>query len=245
LRDLNEARRRFGLAPVASAAGQLARIRRVLVLTSEAFDPPPPGLPANVRYVGPQFDGSWHSDVLQLPPLSEHGEPLVVVSFSGRHSATAVVQRILDAAAGLHVRVLLTLGPALAPGDLRLPKNAVAVGFVPHGAVIPRAQLVITHAGLGTVMAALVHGTPLLCVPVKNDQFENAMRVVAVGAGATVSRNATRRSLRRAILHLLNEPRFSEGARRMAERIAAERTARAIEELEALQARRTVLEATA
>jgi MGT family glycosyltransferase len=245
LRDLNEARQHLGLAPVGSAAGQLAQVRRVLVLTSEALDPPPRALPANVRYVGPQLDGSWPSEVLQLPSLPEGAEPLLVVSFSSRYAATAVVQRLLDAAAKLPVRVLLTLGPALAAADLRLPANAVAVGFAPHAAVIPRAQLVITHAGLGTVMAALAHGTPLLCIPLKNDQFENAARVVAIGAGRTLSRSATRRSLRRAILHVLNEPRFGEGARRMAERIAGQGTARAIEELEALPDRRIVLEATA
>jgi len=234
LRDLNEARRHLGLAEVAAASDQLARVGRVLVLTTEAFDPPPAVLPANVRYVGPQLDDPWRSEQLDLPLSVEDGEPLVVVSFSSRYAAAQVVQRVLEAVAPLPARVLLTLGPALSAEDLRLPANAVARRFVPHPAVLPRARLVITHAGLGTVMTALAHGVPLVCIPLKNDQFENAARVVAAGAGRTLSWHAPRRSLRRAILQVLNEPRLTDGARRMAKSIAAKGTARAVDELEAL-----------
>jgi MGT family glycosyltransferase len=234
LADLNEARRHIGLAPVDSAADQLARVARVLVFSSAVFDPPPAAVLPNVRYVGPQLDGSW-SERLDLSLPARDREPLVVVSFSTRFAAARVGQRVLDALATLHVRGLLTLGPALALADLRVPANVIVRSFVPHRAVLPRAQLVITHAGLGTVMAALAHGVPLVCVPLKNDQFENAARVVAAEAGRSLNRKVTRRSLQRAILQVLTEPRFRNGARRLATAIAAE-GASAVDELEALAA---------
>jgi MGT family glycosyltransferase len=205
----------------------------VLVLTSEAFDPLPLALP-NVRYVGPQLDDS-RSEPFDLPWPAPDGEPLVVVSFSTRFAAADVAQRVLDALAMLRVRVLLTLGPALASEDLRIPANVLVRSFVPHRAVLPQAQLMITHAGLGTVMAALVHGVPLVCIPHKNDQFENAARVVAAEAGRSLNRKVTRRSLQRAILQVLNEPRFGNAARRVAKAIAAG-GASAVGELEALAA---------
>jgi UDP:flavonoid glycosyltransferase YjiC (YdhE family) len=234
LTDLNEARRHIGLAPVGSASDQLARVARVLVFTSAAFDPPPAAAPPNVRYVGPQLDDLWH-ERLDLSWPARDREPLVVVSFSTRFAAGRVGQRVLDALATLRVRGLLTLGPALAHEDLRIPANVLVRSFVPHRAVLPRAQLVITHAGLGTVMAALVHGVPLVCIPLKNDQFENAARVVAAEAGRSLNWKATRRSLQRAILQVLNEPSFRNGARRVAKAVAAER-ASAVDELEALAA---------
>ena len=205
----------------------------MLVLTTEAFDPPPARRPPNISYVGPQPAGSWRSEPLDLPFSIDDRRPLVVVSFSTRYAATEIVQRVLDTLAALPVHGLVTLGPALAPEDLRLPGNTVARRFVPHGAVLPRAQLVITHAGLGTVMAALAHGVPLLCIPLKNDQFENAARVVAAGAGRRLGSHARRSSLKRAILQLLYDPRFREGAGRMAGAIAAHE-GRAVQELEAL-----------
>jgi MGT family glycosyltransferase len=232
LTDLNAARRRIGLAPVGSASDQLARVERVLVLTSAAFDPPPPVLPPNVRYIGPQLDGSWSQQADLVWPVPD-GAPLIVVSFSTRFAAGAVAQRVLDTLATLRVRGLLTLDPALAPKVLRVPANVLVRSFVPHGAVLPGAQLVITHAGLGTVMASLVHGVPLVCIPHKNDQFENATRVVAAGAGQSLRRTVTRHSLQRTILQVLNEPRFKNGARRVADAIAAE-GASAVDELEAL-----------
>jgi MGT family glycosyltransferase len=234
LNDLNQARRHIGLAPVDSGAEQLERLARVLVLTSTAFDLPPAALPPNVRYVGPQLDGSW-TERLELSWPTHDREPLVVVSFSTRFAAARVGQRVLDALATLRVRGLLTLGPTLAPQDLHVPANVLVRSFVPHGGVLPHAQLVITHAGLGTVMAALVHGVPLVCIPLKNDQFDNAARVVAAGAGRNLERRVTRRSLQRAILQVLSEPRFRNGAERLARAIAADGVS-AVDELEALVA---------
>ena len=233
LHELNETRRILGLTPLASASEQLERVARLLVLTTEAFDPPPACSPPNLRYVGPQLDYSYRSEPFDVPLSTEDRLPLVVVSFSSRHAATKVVQRVLDTLTELPVRGLVTLGPVLAPADLRVPGNVVARTFVPHGAVLPRAQLVITHAGLGTVMAALAHGVPLLCIPLKNDQFENAARVVAAGAGRTLGSHARRSSLKQAILELLNNPYFKGGAASMAEAIARY-SGRAVRELEAV-----------
>jgi MGT family glycosyltransferase len=230
--ELNAARQHIGLWQVGSASDQLARVERVLVLTSAAFDPPPLVLPPNVRYVGPQLEGSW-SQPLDLSWPVHDGAPLIVVSFSTRFAAGAVAQRVLDALATLPVRGLLTLDRALAPKDLRVPANVLVRSFVPHHAVLPGAQLVITHAGLGTVMAALVHGVPLACIPHKNDQFENTTRVVAAGAGKSLRRTVTRHSLQRTILQVLNEPRFKYGAGRVADAIAAEGES-AVNDLEAL-----------
>ena len=233
LTDLKEARRYIGLPPVGSASDQLARVSRVLVFTSPAFDPLP-WVPPHVRYVGPLLDRS-SPERLDLPLPTHDGEPLVVVSFSTRFAAARVGQRVLDALATLRVRGLLTLGPVLAPADLRIPGNVLVRRFVPHPLVLPFAHLMITHAGLGTVMAALVHGVPLVCIPVKNDQFENAARVVAADAGHSLNGKVTRRSLQRAILQVLTEPRFTNGARRLATAIAAEGVS-ALDELEALAA---------
>ena len=231
LTDPNEARRRIGLGIVDSASDQLARVARVLVLTSAAFDPLP-AVPRNVRYVGPQLDGS-SPHRLDLSWPARDREPLVVVSFSTRFAAVRVGQRVLDALATLDVRGLLTLGPALAHESLRVPANVLVRKFVPHPMVLPDAQLVITHAGLGTVMVALAHGVPLLCIPLKNDQYENAARVVAAGAGRELSRHSSCRSLRRAILDVLDERRSANRARRGADAIPRD-DGLAVQELETL-----------
>ena len=45
--------------------------------------------------------------------------------------------------------------------------------------MFPDAAAVVTHAGHGTIMRALAHGIPLLCLPMGRDQDDNAARVFA------------------------------------------------------------------
>lgn len=85
--------------------------------------------------------------------------------------------------------------------------------------MFPQADLVISHGGHGTVIAALAAGVPVLCLPMGRDQGDVAARVVWHSAG----------------LRLLGEPRFRDGARRLARALAEEDGARgAVGELEAL-----------
>ena len=95
----------------------------------------------------------------------------------------------------------------------------------------------ITHAGLGTVMAALAHGLPLLCLPLKADQFENAARVLGLGAGRQLSKHATSAQLRRGTLDLLTDPRFPRTAQQLASALASGCDADPVAELEALTGR--------
>ena len=91
------------------------------------------------------------------------------------------MQRIVMALTSLPVRVLVTLGPALDPsGFFKAPDNVRLEKFVPHRAVLPHAAAVVSQFGLGTVMKALAHGVPLVCIPLVGDQPENAARVQAL-----------------------------------------------------------------
>ena len=128
----------------------------------------------------------------------------------------ALVQRVLDAVDGLKARVLFTAGPAIEVAQLRLPANTKAVRFVPHKAVLPEASLVITHAGWQTVNAALSCGVPLVCIPDGRDQPDNAVRVLAVGAGVRVSKKASIGKMRRVVEQALGDPSLKRGAELMA-----------------------------
>jgi UDP:flavonoid glycosyltransferase YjiC (YdhE family) len=93
------------------------------------------------------------------------------------------MQRVLQSLAPLAVRGLVTLGPALDPAQFKAPSDVRLEAFVPHSAVLPHAKARVTQCGLGTLMKALAHGLPLVCIPLVGDQPDNAARVVAHGAG--------------------------------------------------------------
>ena len=100
----------------------------------------------------------------------------------------------------------------LTPAQFHTPPNVVVVDSAPHTAVFPHAAAVVTHAGHGTVIRALAHGLPLVCVPMGHDQNDTATREVARGAGLQLSTSAHVEQLRTAIERVLLEPGFRQRA---------------------------------
>jgi MGT family glycosyltransferase len=217
---VNKARAEQGLTPLGDWSAQLLGVREICMLTAPELDFSSRGsLPANVRYVGPAFEQHRHG--WRSPWPETNADPLVVASFSTSYmDQQALAQRVLDALAGLPVRALLTAGPALDTGALRIPANAHVVDYIPHRAVFPHAALVITHCGWQTVNAALADGVPLVCVPDGRDQPDNAARVVLCGAGVRVRKSASPAKLRRVIAAALANPELKHGARAMSEALA-------------------------
>lgn len=243
---LNAARGELGLAPLASVFELFARLDRALVLTSPAFDVPAAALPGNVRYVGPQLDetptgaaAAWEG-----PWAADDRRPLVVASMSTTYQRQEdLVRRAIAAVGALPVRALVTVGPALDPAAFPGPANVAVRSYVPHGEVFLRADLVVTHGGHGTVIAALACGVPVLCLPMGRDQADVAARVVWREAGLRLSRTASPEALRKAIVRMLGEPRFRDGARRIAGAMAREEGdgSRGVRELETLGAARAAV----
>jgi UDP:flavonoid glycosyltransferase YjiC (YdhE family) len=109
---------------------------------------------------------------------------------------------------------------------------------VRHADVLPHCSAVITHGGHGTVMKALIAGVPLVLVPLGRDQPDNAGRVVHVGAGIRLRKNASVSALRVAIGRVIEDPRYLAAAQRMAAQLARERDDnRVVDELEQVAAR--------
>ena len=209
---LNEVRGSLGLSPLRSIFDQYDRAARVLMLVPASFDHPAYSLSTNLRHVGtPIKDTTAEPWSPPWPP--EDRRPLVLVSLSTLNQGQApLMRRILRAAGQLNARVLVTLGPALDPAAFEAPENARLERFVPHASVLPHAATMITQCGLGTVVKALSHGVPMLCLPVLGDQPENAARVVARGAGIRLSGDAAPGEIATAIGRLLREPQFREAA---------------------------------
>jgi UDP:flavonoid glycosyltransferase YjiC (YdhE family) len=76
-----------------------------------------------------------------------------------------------------------TGGPTFA-----IPANARVETFVPHSLILPRAQVAVTHGGMGATQKALSAGVPVVLVPWGRDQAEVARRAEAAGVGVVLSR---------------------------------------------------------
>ena len=78
-------------------------------------------------------------------------------------------------------------------------------------------ELVVSHAGSGTVLGTLALGMPQLCLPQGADQFLNASAVAAAGAGlALTPADATVEAVAHAVGPLLEDDSYRQAARQVA-----------------------------
>ena len=233
---LNDARRACGLDPIGHVLEHFEGAARFLCLYSEAFELPARSRPANLRFVGPVLEEPAWTEPWVEPWPEDDRRPLVVISMSTTFmNHERAIQRCIDAASATPVRALVTVGPTLDPASFRGAQNVAVVKSAPHDQVFKRAAAVVTHAGMGTVSRALVHGLPLVCMPMGRDQSDIAARVHWHGAGLRVGRNASSSGIKEAIQRVLGDVSFRQAAERLRDAIETDLAAdRALTEIEAL-----------
>ena len=94
------------------------------------------------------------------------------------------------------MRVLATWNRRLPPRPLPVPANARVVDWVSYSRTMPLCDVVVCHAGHGTLVRALACGCAVVACPAVGDMNENAARLDWAGAGrarAAALRLAARR----------------------------------------------------
>jgi MGT family glycosyltransferase len=237
---VNAMRADLGLTPIERLSDVHDACALSLVALPREFEPELP-FPSNVRFVGPVLDGPALAATEGSVDIDDGRDPLVVVSMStSNQGQLPVLQQLTTAFGELPARVVVTTGPAVDPGAITAPANAQVVRFVPHHELLPAASVVVTHAGMGTVLRALSHGLPMLCLPMGRDQFFNASRVEALGAGRMLMPDADVTAILEATTALLADDGARAGAKRLATVIAGYGgAAEAVREVDSLLARRS------
>src|SRR3954452_9637874 len=78
---------------------------------------------------------------------------------------------------------------------------------------MPRCDVVVCHAGHGTVSRSLASGVPLVACPAAGDMGENASRIAWAGVGVPLARRlVSARGVRLAVQKVLSDRRYSERA---------------------------------
>ncbi|HEV7584571.1 MAG TPA: nucleotide disphospho-sugar-binding domain-containing protein [Solirubrobacteraceae bacterium] len=211
-RELNETRARLGLSPLAYAHGGISR-ELALVATFPQLEYPR-DWPEHVHVVGPLM---WEPPAreVELPPGEE---PLVLVAPStAQDSEHRLLRAALRGLADAPVRVLATWNRRLPPRPLPVPANARVVDWVSYSRTMPLSDVVVCHAGHGTLVRALSSGCAVVACPAVGDMNENAARMDWAGAGVRLPRRfASARALRLAVERALGEGAIRMRARELA-----------------------------
>jgi MGT family glycosyltransferase len=238
-RELNDTRAQLGLAPLDYVHNGISR-QLALVATFPQLEYPRTW-PAHVHVVGPlMWEPPAHEVALPVGGRSSGvapDAPLVLIAPStAQDSEHTLLRAALRGLADAPVRVLATYNRRLPPRSLSVPDNARVVEWVSYSRTMPQCDLVVCHAGHGTLVRALSSGCAVVACPAVGDMNENAARLDWAGAGVRVPRRfVTPRVLRLAVERVLREPAIGERARELAawaaEQDAGEVAARLVEEL--------------
>lgn len=217
---VNKVRHTYGLPSVQGA--MLAHSPYLsMVPTTDAYAYPRRDVPSQIMYVGPVTSpqrGELHDD---FPWEWLHDErPTVYISMGTVVGAVAVFRAAIDAAAmSPRWKAVLAVGRGTSLAEFEnVPENVLIRNFVPQLELLPHIDAVVSHGGNNTVTETLLHGKPLLVIPMSADQPESAGRVKACGAGLRLRPGlATPERLRQLIAQILFQPQFRVAAQTVRE----------------------------
>jgi MGT family glycosyltransferase len=142
---------------------------------------------------------------------------------------------IAEACEGLGLQVVMSLGGRRDPAMfVDLPGNPLIVREAPQLELIKIAALVINHAGINTVLEALMEGKPMVAIPITHDQPALAARLSWLHVAEVIpERKLSGKALRSAVLGVLNDSSYGDAARAIQGKIQAGRgLERAVEVIE-------------
>jgi zeaxanthin glucosyltransferase len=192
--------------------------------TVAGYDFPRSALPATFHHVGPLRTRVNTQVTSAMPPVAP-GRPFVFASLGTLQGQRfSLFKRIARACRKVDAQLLVAHCGGLDAAQERALVRAGATwvtDFAPQAAVLARADAVVSHAGLNTVMDAIDARTPILALPIAFDQPGAASRVCHADIGVCGSaRWSSAATLARMLDQLLTESRFASALDVLAAQVA-------------------------
>ncbi|MER6778814.1 macrolide-inactivating glycosyltransferase [Streptomyces sp. NPDC000659] len=205
----------------------VGRPRRSIVLIPRALQPHADRVDESVHtFVGAcQGDRSADQGTWERPEAAA-GKKVLLVSLGSTFTKQPAFYRACAEAFGdlPDWHVVLQIGKFTDEAELgALPANVEVHRWVPQLDILRRADAFITHAGAGGSQEGLATATPMVAVPQAVDQFGNADMLQGLGVARHVPMaEADARTLREAVLALVEDPQVAARAEAIRARMATE-----------------------
>lgn len=171
--------------------------------------------PTGTHYWGPEalldvgVSANW--------PRGEH--PRVLAYLRMDYPRTAEVLKILRAAPVRTLAYVIGIAPA-ARAALESANLAITTEPIRIDEARLAADLVICHAGSGTVSAVLQTGKPVILLPLQAEQYLFSLRVAQTGAGALLDADAVPKRLPRLLREMSGDSPYRQAALALARKHA-------------------------
>jgi UDP:flavonoid glycosyltransferase YjiC (YdhE family) len=207
--ELNGTRERLGLEPLAHVHGGISRAL-CLVATLPQLEPGR-DWPDWAQIVGPLM---WEPPAEEVELPVGDGPLVLVAPSTSQDRGHRLLGAALEGLAGAPVRVLATTNRRPLPGPVRIAPNIRLVPWVSYARTMPHCDVVVCHAGHGTVMRALTAACVVVACPAAGDMNENAARLDWAGLGVRLPRRfLSPATLRLAVERALADPRLRANAK--------------------------------
>lgn len=216
-RPLNQARRRYGLAPLGHDLRTVYTWGDYTLYADVPELLPMRPLPANHRYIGPPL---WSARV-PLPEWWDH-LPLdkpVVLLILGSSGRADLLPMALSTLSELPVTVIAATAGKIDFADV--PANTFVADYLPLDLAVQRSSLVICNGGSLTTYQGLASGVPILGLCSNMDQLLNMNAIEHIGAGLSLRAGRVHSGkLKEAVQTLLNTPAYTSKAGQAGERFS-------------------------
>lgn len=203
-------------------------------LRAELGLPPDPALSVLDRdLVLSPFPPSFRSPAFPLPDTAFSYRPTdsaaardggsIYVTLGTIDTYPDLFERIITGLRDLPVGLVVTVGRHLDPAQFGpQPGNVRIERFIPQDEVLPHCDLVVSHAGSGSLLGTLSHGLPSILLPLGADQPHNARRCVELGLGQELDPiTATPHQFHTAAATMLADPSWRQAADKLRDELAA------------------------
>jgi UDP:flavonoid glycosyltransferase YjiC (YdhE family) len=203
----NAVRRAYGLPELADLRDCMCSENFNLVADIEEFFPHTQDMPPTFEYVGPIL---WKCDSPAPDWLAKLDRNRRTVYLTmGSTGPLEKIPEIARRLAAEGLQVICTTGTEQTrPED----EHIHSIQFAPGKALCEAADVVVCHAGNGTIYQALSCGKPIIGVPEFHDQDFNMQRVEALGLGLRVDPSRLLKELVPQVRKVLDGPGFAERA---------------------------------
>jgi UDP:flavonoid glycosyltransferase YjiC (YdhE family) len=193
------------------AVTMLHRYLSIVAAPPSYRDPRDP-LPATAHHVRPAVLDADRGQRRAARPVPPRARPQVYFTLGTvfPQESGDLFARVLAGISSLPVDVLVTVGDEIGPAELgNQPPNVRIERFLPLADVLAESDVVVSHGGSGTVVAALALGLPQVLLPMGADQPLNADRCTELGiAVALDAMTSTATEIAEATCMVLSDPSY-------------------------------------
>lgn len=184
-----------------------------LVFTSKYFQPHSDSFNDHVKFIGPSIIS--RNEEMEFPLYKLEGKSVIYISMGTElNEQLELYKKCMQAFKDFNGIVVISVGKEIDLMEFsNTPSHFIIRPYVPQLEILKYADVFITHGGMNSVSEGLYHNTPLIILPITNDQPFVAKRVEELNAGIVLNyKSVTVAELKEATNTLLNNSSYKEAS---------------------------------